>query len=221
MEGALFDLAGKLLGGLASLAYQELALAWGVKKDIKKLEDTVSLIKGVLRDAEDQQRNNNHEITVWLQHLKDVLYDVDDLLDDLSTEALRRKIMSGNEMVKKVHIFFSKSNPLANNLKMGHRVKAIRERLDKIADDRAKFHLSDHLVEPLLELREREQTHSYVLEEEIIGSDDDKKNIIDLLIESKPEDTVSVVPIIGIGGLGKTTLAKMVFNDQNVGEHSS
>ncbi|XVF65648.1 hypothetical protein PTKIN_Ptkin09bG0266100 [Pterospermum kingtungense] len=218
-EGALFDLAGKLLGGLASLAYQELALAWGVKEDIKKLEDTVSLIKGVLRDAEDQQRNNNHEITVWLQHLKDVLYDVDDLLDDLSTEALRRKIMSGNEMVKKVHIFFSKSNPLAYNLKMGHRVKAIRERLDKIADDRAKFHLSDHPVEPLLELKEREQTHSYVLEEEIIGRDDDKKNIIDLLFESKPEDNVSVVPVIGIGGLGKTTLAKMVFNNKKVGEH--
>ncbi|XVF65655.1 hypothetical protein PTKIN_Ptkin09bG0266800 [Pterospermum kingtungense] len=206
------------LGGLASLAYKELALAWGVKEEIEKLEDTVSLIKGVLRDAEDQQRNNNHGVTVWLQQLKDALYDLDDLLDDLSTEALRRKIMNRNEMVKKVRFFFSKSNQLAYSLKMGDRVNAIRQRLDKIANDRAKYHLSDYPVQPLLELRGREQTHSFVVEEEIVGRDDDRWKIIDLLIESKPKDNVSVIPIIGIGGLGKTTLAKMVFNDEKVGE---
>ena len=55
--------------------------------------------------------------------------------------------------------------------------------------------------------------------EEIIGRDDDKKKITDLLLQSKPEENVSIVPIIGIGGLGKTTLAKMVFQDKNIGEH--
>ena len=55
--------------------------------------------------------------------------------------------------------------------------------------------------------------------EEIIGRDDDKKKITDLLLQSKPEENVSVVPIIGIGGLGKTTLAKMVFQYKNIGEH--
>ncbi|XWS09365.1 hypothetical protein CRYUN_Cryun40dG0078900 [Craigia yunnanensis] len=217
-EGVLFDLAGNLLVGLASLAHQELSLAWGVKAEISKLNDTVSFIQGVLRDAEEQQRNNNHEVTVWLGQLKDVLFDVDDLLDDFSTEALRRKIMSGNDMVKEVRIFFSESNQLAYSLKMGHRIKVIRKRLDKIAADKAKFHFSDRPVESLFEV-ERDQTHSFVRAEEIIGRDDDKTKITNLLLQSKPEENVSVVPIIGIGGLGKTTLAKMVFNDENIREH--
>ncbi|XP_022722134.1 putative disease resistance protein RGA3 [Durio zibethinus] len=187
-EGVLFNFAGKLLVGLASLAHQELGLPWGVKEEITKLKDTFSLIKGVLRDAEEQQRNNNHEVTVWLGQLKDLLYDVDDLLDDFSTEALRRKIMRGNEMVKKVRVFFSKSNQLPYSLKIGYRVKAIRERLDKIAADGTKFHFTD-------------------------------SPIVKLLLQSKLEENVSIVPVIGIGGLGKTTLAKMVFNDKNVGEH--
>ena len=62
----------------------------------------------------------------WFRLLKDVLFDVDDLLDDFSTETLRQKIMSGNEMVKEVSIFFSESNPLTYCLKMGHRVKDIK-----------------------------------------------------------------------------------------------
>ncbi|XP_022722145.1 putative disease resistance protein RGA4 [Durio zibethinus] len=218
-EGVLFDLAGELLGGLASLACQELGLAWGVKAEISKLNNTVSLIKGVLRDAEEQQRNN-HGVTVWLGQLKDVVYDVDDLLDDFSTEALRRKIMRGNEMVKEVRIFFSKSNQLAYRLKMGHRVKDIRERLDNVAADKDKFVLINRPVESLLVgLKERDQTHSSVREKEIIGRDDDKKKIVKLLLQSELEENVSIVPIIGIGGLGKTTLAKMVFNDENVGKH--
>ena len=81
----------------------------------------------------------------WFRLLKDVLFDVDDLLDDFSTDALRQKIMSGNEMVKEVSIFFSESNQLTYSLKMGHKVKDIRERLDKIAADKAKFHFSDPL----------------------------------------------------------------------------
>ncbi|XWS09374.1 hypothetical protein CRYUN_Cryun40dG0079800 [Craigia yunnanensis] len=149
-EGILFDLGGNLLVGLASLAHQEISLAWGVKAEISKLNDTISVTKAVLRDAEEQQRNNNHEVTVWLGQLKDVLFDVDDLLDDFSTEDLRRKIMSGNEMVKEVLIFFSESNQLAYSLEIGHRVKDIRERLDKIAADKAKFHFSDRPVESLV-----------------------------------------------------------------------
>ncbi|XVF65661.1 hypothetical protein PTKIN_Ptkin09bG0267400 [Pterospermum kingtungense] len=102
-------------------------LAWGVKAEISKLNDTISLIKVVVHDVEEQQRNNNDEV----------------------------KIMGGNEIVKEVRLFFSKSNQLAYSLEMGHRVKAIRERLDKIAVDRAKFYLSHRPEEPLLDHMKR------------------------------------------------------------------
>ncbi|XVF65394.1 hypothetical protein PTKIN_Ptkin09bG0245100 [Pterospermum kingtungense] len=192
-EGVQFDLAVKLSRSLVSSAY---GLARGVKlAEITKLNDTVSLIKAFVRDAEEQQRNNN-EVKVWLQQLKDVLYDVDNLLDDFCTEAQKY------------------------SLKMGHRVKAIIERLDNIAVDRVKFHLSDRPAEPLLEHKKRDQTHySFVRQEKIIGRDDDKRNIVELLVDSEPEENLSIIPIIGIAGIGKTTLAKMVFNDEKVENH--
>ena len=64
--------------------------------------------------------------------------------------------------------------------------------------------------------RKREPTHSFVREEDVIGREEDKNAIILLLLESNMEENVLVIPIVGIGGLGKTTLAQYVYNDENV-----
>ncbi|TYG48470.1 hypothetical protein ES288_D10G017000v1 [Gossypium darwinii] len=82
------------------------------------------------------------------------------------------------------------------------------------------FQLSDLPVETPIEVRERDQTYSFERSEEIIGRDADKNKIVQLLLESGPKQNVSIVPIKGGGGLGKTTLAKMVFiNDEKLGDH--
>lgn len=61
----------------------------------------------------------------------------------------------------------------------------------------------------------REDAHSYVVDEEVVGREDDKNSIIKLLLKTNFEEkNVYVVAIVGIGGLGKTTLTKYVFNDK-------
>lgn len=61
----------------------------------------------------------------------------------------------------------------------------------------------------------REDTQSYVVDEEVVGREDDRNNIIKLLLKTNFEEkNAYVVAIVGIGGLGKTTLTKYVFNDK-------
>jgi hypothetical protein len=174
-EGVLFDLAGKVLEVAGSFALQEIKLASGVKADLDNLKSTVSTIKDVLLDAE-KKAYDSSAIKGWLERLKDVLLDADDLLDDFSTEALQRKVMTGNKMTKEVRIFFSSSNQLAFSLKMGHRIKAIRKSLNAIAKDKEDFLLYQNSIEPQVKNKARE-TYSYVLEEEVIGREDDKKKL--------------------------------------------
>jgi hypothetical protein len=104
------------------------------------------------------------------------------VLSDFSTEDLRRRVMGGGKMAKKVRTFFSSSNQLAFRLKMAHKIKAIRERLDAIANDRNNFQLVERPLQTKVVTRERDQTHSFIREEEVIGREEDKKTIIDLLL---------------------------------------
>ncbi|KAM3685775.1 hypothetical protein ACJW31_11G144000 [Castanea mollissima] len=183
-EGVLFNLAGKVLEMLGPLTLQEINLAYGdVKAELENIKNTIFIIQAVLLDAEKQGSHNN-KVKDYLNKLRDVLLDADDVLDDLSTEDSRYKMMTGNKMTKE----------LAYSLKIGHRIKAIRERLDAITIDKKDFHFIQSSIEPQVMNRGRE-TYSFVLEENVVGREDDKKEIIKLLLDTNTVENVSVIPI--------------------------
>ena len=63
--------------------------------------------------------------------------------------------------------------------------------------------------------RDRE-TYSFVLKDEVIGRENDKEEIMKRLFDDSVKENISIIPIVGIGGLGKTTLAQLVYNDEDV-----
>ncbi|KAI8546604.1 hypothetical protein RHMOL_Rhmol07G0131900 [Rhododendron molle] len=50
-------------------------------------------IGAVLADAEEKQMNDRWGVKFWLEDLEDLAFDLDDVLDEFSTEALRQKVM--------------------------------------------------------------------------------------------------------------------------------
>ena len=90
-EGVLFDVAARIIEKTGDLAVQELGRLWGFKDEIVRLGERVSTIKAVLLDAEKKEQTN--QVKEWLKRLRDAIYDADDLLDDISTEALHREVM--------------------------------------------------------------------------------------------------------------------------------
>ncbi|XP_059439346.1 putative disease resistance protein RGA4 [Corylus avellana] len=218
-ERLLFGVVEGIIKSLGSPASKEIGLLWGVEDEVERLANTVSTIKDLLLDAEEKQAVGDHAVARWLGRLEDAMYDADDLLDAVSTEALRREIMTHDKNVKQVRIFFSKSNQLAYGLKKAHKIKAMRERLDAINAAARDFHLKVRQVETRVRNRERDNTHSFVPVDKVIGRKNDKKAIIDRLVDSNVEENVSILPIVGIGGLGKTTLAQLIFNDEQIEKH--
>ncbi|KAJ7949202.1 NBS-LRR type disease resistance protein [Quillaja saponaria] len=217
-ESVLVSVAEKIIERLGSLALEEIGLLWNVKDELRKMKNSVTAIKAVLLDAEEKQ-DTNAGVREWVERLKDAALDADDLLDDFSTEALHQELMTQNKKGKKVRNFFSKSNQLVYGCKMGHKLREIRGKLDEIANDRIKFGFSERSPEARVVIRERKQTHSFVRDKDVIGREEEKNTIIKILLNDNVKENVVVVPIVGIGGLGKTTLAQLVFNDKIIQDH--
>ncbi|XP_031273585.1 putative disease resistance protein RGA3 [Pistacia vera] len=217
-EGIMFDVAGKIIEQLGSLAVHEIGLAWSVEDEVSQLKDIVSTIRGILLDAEEQHSKKNNEVTGWLQRLKDALYDADDLLDDYYSQFQQRKVMTMNKMEKEVRIFFSKSNQIAFSIKIAHKMKKIKDTLESIYKARPPS-LSVRFVDEKGVVNLERETHSFIHTEKVIGRGDEKNNLMQLLLDSNDDENVSVISICGLGGLGKTTLAQLVYNDENIIKH--
>ncbi|GAB2296997.1 hypothetical protein Dimus_031102 [Dionaea muscipula] len=217
--GALANIVSGIAKNLGSRALEEIAAARGFEDQLEKLKDTVKTIKGVLSDA-DQRQEGSQAVKLWLERLGSVVYDADDLFDEFSTMATRKELMTGSKLSKKVRRFFSSSNQPAFARKMARQVKEIRERLDGIAKDGDQFAfrpLGNDIGQALN--CGRRQTYSYVDADEVIGRDEDRKAIVEMLLDPNVDENISVLSIVGIGGLGKTTLAQLVYNDEEVQKH--
>ena len=220
-ESFLFSIAESLIAKLASRAFEEASRVVGLYDDLRDLTNTLSLVKDVLLDAQ-QKQEHNHELRQWLTQLKTAFSDAEDVLDEFECQTLQKKVVKAHGSRKdKVSHFFSTSNPLVFRYKMAQQIQRISTRLDNVATNRNKFTLERIEVDTRV-VHRRDVTHSRVSDSDVIGREQDKENIIELLMQQNLSDDdtrLSIIPIVGIGGLGKTTLAKFVFNDYRIQEY--
>ncbi|XP_034911602.2 putative disease resistance protein RGA4 [Populus alba] len=191
---------------LSSIAVEGIGLAWGLEEQLQKLKQSLTWIKDVLQDAAIKSVTND-SVRGWLEKLQDVACDAEDVLDEFAYEILRKDQKKG-----KVRDFFSSRNPAAFRLNMGRKVQKIIEALDKILDVGSRLGLRN-----LPEVRRdpRRQTDS-ILDSSavVVGRENDVSEVVELLTSmTKSQHALSVVPIVGMAGLGKTTIAKKVFQE--------
>ncbi|KAG5223703.1 disease resistance protein [Salix suchowensis] len=212
VEAVTSALGSLVLGNFNTLVLEELGLVFGLQTEFEKLKRTFMTVQAVLKDAEEKQWKDK-DIRIWLQDLKDAAYNADDVLDEFSIEAQRRRQRRG--LKNRLRSFSSLvQNPLVFRFKMAHKLKNVREKFDYIAMEKNKFKLTDGVGENEADRFDWRITSSYVNKTEIYGRDKEKEALISMLLANS--DDLSVYAIHGMGGLGKTTLAQLVYSDASV-----
>ncbi|KAM4105731.1 hypothetical protein ACB094_04G014700 [Castanea mollissima] len=202
-----------VIANAMSLASEHISSVWGFKEEIGKLQVSLTKIQALLHDAEKKQLHDE-SVKIWLRQLKDVAYEADDVLDEYEYEILRQKVETQNQ----VRSFFSSSNPVVFPVKMAKRIKTINQSLDEIKKDIPLLGLIASL-NPIPQTGLERETDSFIDGSEVVGRSDDVFKIVNLLIGANNQQVISVIPIVGMAGLGKTTIAKLVYNHELVKKH--
>ncbi|XP_034695309.1 putative disease resistance protein RGA1 [Vitis riparia] len=217
-----------VLTRLASVVEQqirdELTLVLGVEAEIQSLTDTLRSIRDVLEDAERRQVKEK-SVQGWLEKLKDMAYQMDDVVDEWSTAILQLQIEGAeNASMSKKKVsscipspcFFLKQ--VASRRDIALKIKGIKQQLDVIASQRSQF----NFISSLSEEPQRFITTSQLDIPEVYGRDMDKNTILGHLLGETCQETESgphIISIVGTGGMGKTTLAQLAYNLPEVKAH--
>ncbi|MCI14120.1 disease resistance protein, partial [Trifolium medium] len=99
-EKFIFDVANSLLGKLASYAFEEASRAYGVYEDIQGFKDTLSIVRGLLLDAE--EKDNKHGMQEWLRQIHNICSDAENVFDGFELQHKRKQVVeaSGSTAMK-------------------------------------------------------------------------------------------------------------------------
>ncbi|XP_078153141.1 uncharacterized protein LOC144548344 [Carex rostrata] len=209
---SLLSLATNLLPSIAASAYAPSSSsnskrARAVEEDLERLMRTLEWIKATLYDAEEREIRYC-SVKLWLKELRKVAYDAEDVLSEYRYEVIRVQVEA--RKAQRVPYIVPIPDGIVD------RLNKIRSRFDEIAKDREALQLreSDGARRPDNKLL-RPPTGHMVDEASIFGRDAEIEEVINLLLSEK-EKPFSVISIIGKGGLGKTTIAQLVYKDEGV-----
>ena len=213
---------------LSSLITSEFTSIANVKGEVQKLESKFHTIQAMLNDAEKRQVKEE-AVKLWLDKLKDVSYQMDDVLDEWNTAMIKAEIekqqkddeekAETNSAAKKRKVWPLISVPtLLQHCDIAHKIKELNEKLDEI--DREGEVYTFVLTRGNEEV-ERPRTNSFVDVSEILGRDKVRDDLVSILLGKGSEEVRNphVISLVGMGGIGKTTLAQLAYNDNEVKAH--
>ncbi|XP_039173177.1 putative inactive disease susceptibility protein LOV1 [Eucalyptus grandis] len=195
---------------IGKLLVDEAKFLWGVKGKVEDLQKELNLIQCLLRDA-DAKQEENQTVRECILQLRDIAYDAEDVIEQYIFRVAPKK---GQNIIK---AFFMAKCTCVRAHVVGTEIEGLKSRISDIGDKMQKYGIRplDEDERKCARVLTPRQTYAHFEEEDFVGREDG----IEVLVKELKDGKHRVVALWGMGGVGKTTLAKKVFNHDKLKNH--
>ncbi|OMO93468.1 Disease resistance protein [Corchorus olitorius] len=200
-----------ILEKISDFLQNEIQILQGVPEELESIRDDLETLKASLRAA-DLVEDSDHQLKQWVKQVRDIAYDIEDAIDDFTYH-------HADQQGNRIHGFLYKFCCFAKTLKGYHRtaddLRKIKSRIGNVSawqsNNNDRFKKTDQGSSSRTPVND-----ALILDSvDLVGIEEPKEKLVKWLVESKSRRR-KVVSVVGMGGLGKTTLVKQVYDDERV-----
>jgi NB-ARC domain/Rx N-terminal domain len=210
LDGLVDDFSEKLKSFLG----EKVISVFGVRSEFIKLQHKLKYIKSMLNDAK-RRRIDDSVTRSWIDELTDAVHDADDIIDVFRSEFEkhsedRASASTLNQIVSKMNLqswlpaFFSR-------YEINDKIIKLNKKIDEINKNRQAFSIDINQVKSST----NSQQTSSIIDSDIVGREieNSTRKLVEVITRNYEQRKLCVIAIVGMGGIGKTTLAQNVYND--------
>ncbi|OAY57444.1 disease resistance RPP13-like protein 4 isoform X3 [Manihot esculenta] len=181
------------------------------RDQFENLQKELELMRSVLKDA-DKRKRKEQTLQIIMGNLRELIYEAEDMLADCQLQSRENDSFS-NGCLTCIH-----PPKLGFQYRTAKRLREINENITKIKQDLSYLGLSTSNgiagIDMCNDPRWSSPVYDHTL---VVGLEGDTKKFKGWLFEA--DHGILSIGVVGMGGLGKTTIAQKVFNDREIEDH--